>query len=105
MQMPITLTVAASTTSGPISIDALKTGTVTVQSIATTSGAGGLVYRVDYTCDPITSTAINWFSSNSSNQSTNSIIAFTFPITAVRLAVSSGSSNMSVQSTILQSAA
>jgi hypothetical protein len=45
---PVTLTVAASTQSLPVSVDALKTGAVSVQTVATTSGAGGLVYNIQY---------------------------------------------------------
>ena len=104
MLLPVSLTIAASTNSGPISVDPLKTGTISLQSVATTSGAGGLVYRIDYTLDLITSTSINWFSSNSSNNSSNSFYSFSFPLTAVRVAVTSGTSNMSVQTSIAQSA-
>jgi len=99
---PISITTAASTASTLLQADYQKTGTVSVQNTAVTSGAGGLVYELDWSLDA-PSSQTNWFSSGSSNQSSHSLFAFTFPVRSLRVNVTSGTSNMSVVTTVIQS--
>ena len=62
-----------------LQLDYLKTGPVSVQSVATTTNAAAQNYRVEWTLDSPSSLA-NWFSSGSSLNSSHSFYSFTFPI-------------------------
>src|SRR5262249_37906693 len=86
-----------------LTLDYLKTGTVSVQSVATTTNAAAQVYSVEWSLDNPSSVA-NWFSSGSSNNSSNSFYTFTFPISGLTLNLITGTSNTLITTTVLQSA-
>lgn len=89
-----------------IQLDYLKSGTVSVQSVATTTNAAAQVYSVEWSLDALSSlstTTHNWFWSGSSYNSSNSFYAFTFPIRSLRVALTSGTSNTLITTSVLQS--
>lgn len=106
MGMPIVSTLASSNgfTAVPISLDCLKFGGTAVQVVVNTTGAG-LTYNVEYSLDALTSASslMNWFSTGSSNLSTNAYVSYAFPIRGMRFNITAGTSNTSLTGTVVQS--
>lgn len=90
----------------PIQLDYNKLTALSVQTVAVTSGQGGLVYNIEYSLDALTSASsvgMTWFSSGSSNLSTNSFVVISTPIRALRTNMTAGTSNMAVTTTVIES--
>jgi hypothetical protein len=78
-QVIVSTLASSNGTTGALQLDYLKYGNVAVQTVVNTTGAG-LTYNVEYSMDSVASASqINWFSSNSSNNSSNALFSFTFP--------------------------
>lgn len=71
-----------------LQLDYLKSGTVSVQSVATTTNAAAQNYR-EWTLDSPSSLA-NWYSSGSSQNSSHSFYSFSFPIRGLQINLTSG---------------
>lgn len=108
--MFITVSTFASTGGGgyttPIQLDYGKMTSLSVQTVVVTSGAGGLNYNVEYSLDALTTSAsvgMTWFSTGSSNLSTNSFVVPPTPIRSLRINMTAGTSNMALTGTVLES--
>ena len=83
-----------------IQLDYLKTGPVSVQSVATTTNAAAQNYRVEWTLDSPSSLA-SWFSSGGSLNSSHSFYSFAFPIRGLQINLTSATSNTLIQTTVI----
>jgi hypothetical protein len=89
----------------PIQLDYNKITSDSVQTVVVTSGAGGLNYNVEYSLDQPSTTPslMTWFSSGSSNLSTNAFISLPTPIRSLRISITAATSNMSLSGTVIES--
>lgn len=101
---PVSVTVTGSVAySTAIVLDYLVYGVTSIQTVASSTATP---YNVEWTLDtPLSNTTsgLNWFSSGSSALGGNTFFSFSFPMRAVRLNVTSGTSQSTVTMTVIQS--
>jgi hypothetical protein len=75
-------------------------------AVSAAVNSSSVTYNVEYSLDAgssvFNSTAATWWSSGSSAQSSNALVAFNFPVSVIRINATAGSSTGVISATFIQ---